>query len=109
MARLKKLSKKNLVAQQNRNSDGVRMKRQPAVRVAETEAMEARRLDNRWTEWTPNEAYKELMKTMGAAGPDYIANLLKFVQESKRMYPGQTFGQLKDKIAIEYSQHYLSY
>jgi len=108
MVCLKKLSRAKLESQQNRRSDKQRMTRNPSVRVAETQAMEARRLDVHWAEWTPEEAYKELLKTCGAADPDYVDNLLQFIREQKRMYPGQTFGELKDHIAKDYSQLYLA-
>ena len=107
MVRLKKLSRAKLDS--FNKSDKQRMTRNPSVRVAETKAMESRRLDVHWTEWTPGEAYKELLKTCGGAGPDYVERLLPFIQEQKRMYPGQTFGALKDNIAKDYSQFYLSY
>src|SRR3990167_4035410 len=107
MVRLKKLSRAKLDS--FNKSDKQRMTRNPTVRVAEVKAVEAKRLDTHWTKWTPEEAYKELLKTCGAAGPDYVANLLPFIQEQKRMYTGQTFGELKDNIAKDYSQFYLSY
>ena len=107
MVRLKKLSRAKIESQNK--SDKQRMARNPSVRVAETQAMEAKRLDAHWTEWTPAEAYKELMKNLGGAGPDYVANLPAFIAESKRMYPGQSFGELKNRIAVEYSQFYLQY
>ena len=107
MVRLKKLSRAKLDS--FNKSDKQRMTRQPQVRAEEIKAVEAVRLETRWTEWSPAEAYKELLKTMGGAGPDYTANLPKFIAEQKRMYPGQTFGELKDNIAKDYSQFYLSY
>lgn len=107
MARLKKLSRKRIEAQNH--SGKQRIKRQPEVREAEIAEVHARRLDNKWDTWTPDEAYRELMKTCGGATPDYVSGLPRFIQECKRMYPGETFGQLKDRIAHEYQQVYSSY
>ena len=107
MARLKKLSRAKLESQNK--SDKQRIARNPTVRKEEIQAVEAKRMDAYWNTWSPEEAYKELLKTMGGAGPDYVSNLPMFIQEQKRMYPGLTFGQLKDKIASDYSQFYLKY
>ena len=99
MAVLQKVSAKAITRNMGRSGgDRKKMQRSAEGKQALVENnLEYRK--ERWTTWTPAEATRQMLKDAPGASAEFARRLPGFVTECKRMFPGLTYGDLRQKAA----------